>query len=102
MPHLYLQGASLICANPFFRPACFSDHFCEYSFKHDRLHSVPSKLFSVLIFILFFFIIIAAKRRHLMSKLPKEHFAQNSYKRTGFIHMEQRDIKQCIDLSKSR
>ena len=64
MPHLYLQGASLICANPFFRPACFSDHFCEYSFKHDRLHSVPSKPFSILISILFFFIIIAAKRRH--------------------------------------
>ena len=46
-------------------------------------YSVPSRSFSILIFILFFFIIIAAKRRHLMSKLPKEHFAQTVTKELG-------------------
>ena len=36
----------------FFVP-CFSDHFCEYSFKHERPQSVPSRSFSKLIYTFF-------------------------------------------------
>ena len=38
----------------FFVP-CFSDHFCEYSFKHERPHSVPSRSFSILIYTVIIF-----------------------------------------------